>query len=346
MKFAGSGGIILTFKRGSSAVVESTMNGNTTHIKSTAPARFLDVSWLSAFPEEKERLFYGQNVVFEIADIYESSTGKTYADTLTRFNIFQKMVKNSDINWLTIGEDSPYIMKLISLICKQIVKREDDIERQFEKEQKKNDGDDKKQDNDSDDRDDEDKRSDSDSDESYDDMVEYDERLFNHFCNFSNENNEWIAIRSYVSIPLALRQSFITKGNEKKVLDFSKISKLFPYIKRLVLNELDINEMDEEIKNYEISMGEFIKLLKANKQKYKRHLCNLREIILESKHERNGKVCCPNLILVYFCPHFFDFTNRLIQHWRSERIKSIRNSRKRGGKQRCLMNLDWREVIN
>lgn len=262
-------------------MVESTLNGDTNQIKSSSAPRFLDVSWLSAFPEEKERLFYGQNVVFEIADIYEASTGKTYGETLRRFNLFQKMVKNSDVDWLKVGENSPMITKLIKLICLQITKREDIIE---EKKSDYNDDNDEKKKSDDEDMDDDDKSSDSDDDD--DIGMEYDERLFDHFCK--NEHNDWIAIRSYTSIPLPLRQSFITKKG--KIICFDKICKLFPFIKKLVLNELNINFMDQEIKNYEHSMSEFIKFLKINKQKYKRKICNLREIILESKHERNGKI--------------------------------------------------------
>ena len=268
MKFAGSSGIILTFRKGH----------NNNH-----SCRYLDVSWLSAFPEEKERLFYGQNVVFEISDIYEASTGKTYGDTLQRFNIFQNMVKNSDCDWLDIGENSPAILKLVQLISKQIANREEAVRIKYSnnKKQEKN----RKRrrrkrikwmmmmiasSTDSSDDDDDEKE------------MDYDEKLFNHFCN--NQHNEWICIRQYTLIPLILRQSFITKKEEHKILDFIKIVKLFPFVQMVVMNELDICEMDEEIKHYEVSITEFIKFIKMNRSKYKQRISNLSQVILESKH--------------------------------------------------------------
>eukprot|EP01083_Nonionella_stella_P212648 767718_1 len=58
LKFSQGQGIVLEFRRGGKN-------------PSLIP-KYLDVSWLSTFPEEDERLFYGDNIVFEIFDIIET----------------------------------------------------------------------------------------------------------------------------------------------------------------------------------------------------------------------------------------------------------------------------------
>eukprot|EP01084_Bolivina_argentea_P064147 117027_1 len=114
LKFAGTNGIIVTLKRGTSTMV---LSQNQYEHKATYP-KYLDVAWLSAYPEEKERLFYGENLVFQIADIYEMSTKNTYKSSLYRFNIFQRMVKNHNVNWDEISKKC--IIKLVELITNQI----------------------------------------------------------------------------------------------------------------------------------------------------------------------------------------------------------------------------------
>ena len=58
------------------------------------------ISWISAFPHESERLFYGKNIVFNINDIIKSKNHKRNTDQLKILNLFQDMTKNQNINWM------------------------------------------------------------------------------------------------------------------------------------------------------------------------------------------------------------------------------------------------------
>eukprot|EP01084_Bolivina_argentea_P299601 516442_1 len=84
LKFSQGQGIVLEFRRGGKN-------------PSLIP-KYLDVSWLSTFPEEDERLFYGDNIVFEIFDIIETKgdVPRKHKRELRILNMFQKMVKNHD----------------------------------------------------------------------------------------------------------------------------------------------------------------------------------------------------------------------------------------------------------
>ena len=80
---------------------------------SQAP-RFLSVSWLSDFCGEEERLFYGQNVAFDIVNIHEATNLKPHKVELSLFNKFQRLIQNEKIEWET---DQPE--KLVKFIEQQ-----------------------------------------------------------------------------------------------------------------------------------------------------------------------------------------------------------------------------------
>ena len=67
--------------------------------KSTSTPRFLSVSWLSTFPSEDEKLFYGSNVEFQIVNIYEANHLKPYKAELALFNKFQRLIQNEQVEW-------------------------------------------------------------------------------------------------------------------------------------------------------------------------------------------------------------------------------------------------------
>eukprot|EP01084_Bolivina_argentea_P090839 163593_1 len=55
---------------------------------------FLSVAWLSDFPHEKEKFFYGSYVVFKIHNIVQSNDLKSHKSELTMLNKFQQTLEN------------------------------------------------------------------------------------------------------------------------------------------------------------------------------------------------------------------------------------------------------------
>ena len=75
------------------------------------------VRWLSTFPNEDEKLFYGQYVRFEIDDIIEGDTLKQHGPDLTIYNHFQSLINNGFVDWSQLNEKM--ILRLIDLIKTQ-----------------------------------------------------------------------------------------------------------------------------------------------------------------------------------------------------------------------------------
>ena len=80
----GSDGIILTFK----AVPDS-----------DKVSKYLAVDWLSNFPHEKEKLFYGSSIRFAIDNITDGYTLKSHKPELSAFNQFQRLLENQSVEW-------------------------------------------------------------------------------------------------------------------------------------------------------------------------------------------------------------------------------------------------------
>eukprot|EP01083_Nonionella_stella_P272074 922387_1 len=59
--------------------------------------KYLSVCWLSCFPQENEKLFYGAK--FEIFDITEAETHTSHVDELKMFNMSQNTVSNEHVAW-------------------------------------------------------------------------------------------------------------------------------------------------------------------------------------------------------------------------------------------------------
>eukprot|EP01084_Bolivina_argentea_P016840 31450_1 len=89
--FSQEAGIILELKNGN----KDTKNDIISRFASNQP-RYLDVSWLSQFDNEKELLFFGSNIIFEIVDITHREIPK---NTLKRLIMFQRIIKNKSIKW-------------------------------------------------------------------------------------------------------------------------------------------------------------------------------------------------------------------------------------------------------
>eukprot|EP01084_Bolivina_argentea_P137687 242493_1 len=61
--------------------------------------RYVDVSWISDFSHEKEYLYYGDNIIFKIHDIYHNDKGQIPKNTMKQLNLLQRMIENKKINW-------------------------------------------------------------------------------------------------------------------------------------------------------------------------------------------------------------------------------------------------------
>eukprot|EP01083_Nonionella_stella_P016096 45010_1 len=125
-KFSGETGII----------VQLTSDVKHFHDASKIP-KYLNVAWLSSFPNEEETLFYGSHVAFKIHNIYNIASNKwrTHSKELFVFNKFQQLIENEDTTW-TEGdietlikyvthdhiesEATRYSYSLFNHFCKQI----------------------------------------------------------------------------------------------------------------------------------------------------------------------------------------------------------------------------------
>eukprot|EP01084_Bolivina_argentea_P227976 385120_1 len=79
-------------------------------------ARYVDVSWISAFSHERELLFYGDSIVFKISRIYHAEIPN---NTLKQLNILQRIVKNKQFNWDRIEAS---LKKRIKILAKRLEK--------------------------------------------------------------------------------------------------------------------------------------------------------------------------------------------------------------------------------
>eukprot|EP01083_Nonionella_stella_P288014 980326_1 len=86
--------------------------------------KYLPVSWLSCFPEEDEYLFYGEHVVFKIADIYTNDKGlQGHSAELNVLNKLQKVLNGEQVKW---NKDQTDIQMLLSFITHRL-NRDTDI---------------------------------------------------------------------------------------------------------------------------------------------------------------------------------------------------------------------------
>ena len=61
--------------------------------------KYLSVSWLSNYPDEEEKMFYGAFVAFAIHDIIEASTLTNHEDELKMLNKLQNIVEGEEWEW-------------------------------------------------------------------------------------------------------------------------------------------------------------------------------------------------------------------------------------------------------
>eukprot|EP01083_Nonionella_stella_P219453 786110_1 len=192
----GNSGIILTLRSGAKHKNEP-----------TKIPKYLSVSWLSAFPNEDERLFYGAYVVFKITNIHNISDQTqhftSHSGELLMLNQFQKAIQNEDVVW---NDDvmCQMLAKLIELHCNTTDSAEEEAT----------------------------------ADDCKSEVIStYGHSLFKHFCG----NVTWICIRDFRVLPPKLLRAMFTNKDNK--LSMMRILKLFPRIKEIVLNNIELDQM-------------------------------------------------------------------------------------------------------
>eukprot|EP01084_Bolivina_argentea_P076833 139301_1 len=197
------------------------LNSGTKYLNDpTKRAKYLSVSWLSNFPNENEKLFYGFYVMFQITDIIEAKTFRGHAKELLLFNKFQKTIQNQKVIWNDI-KDNKKIQTLVILI-KQ---RNNYIAVNSLK-------------------------------SPY--ITEFGQSLFNYFCD--NPTLTLICIQNFQLLPIALKNALFADDSEKhgNRISLIPISKLFRNTKDLILNELDIQQMTSDAEMYKNAVLDYV----------------------------------------------------------------------------------------
>ena len=192
----GDGGIILKLKPGTSAESD--------------PPKYFDVSCLSQFPHEEEKLFYGSHVNFEIDDIIEAAVNKSHAKEMQMLNKFQRTLQNERIKW----QNNREMDAMAALIRKQ---QNVDIEPGNNNSKAKN---------------------------PY--LTEYGTQLFKYFCDLKKS----VFINDYMSMAKSLKQVLFFVDTQSNKLSLTPMIELFPNIEEIMLTEIDTKDMKKNAKYY------------------------------------------------------------------------------------------------
>ena len=72
------------------------------------------MSWLSAFPNEDEKLFYGLYVRFQISDIIEGKNLQKHSTELKIFNKFEELLNNSRVDWNQNNKKGQRVIEMVT----------------------------------------------------------------------------------------------------------------------------------------------------------------------------------------------------------------------------------------
>eukprot|EP01084_Bolivina_argentea_P112707 200989_1 len=131
--------------------------------------KYLSVSWLSCFPNEDEKLFYGSYVMLQISNITEATNLRHHAKELEMLNKFQKIIQNQIVGW-NKDKDQHMVHALEILITNQQKYRTQPLNDNNQQQQKKS---------------------------TY--ITDYGARLFRFFCH--HQNTTKVCIRHFESLP-------------------------------------------------------------------------------------------------------------------------------------------------
>eukprot|EP01084_Bolivina_argentea_P027809 51668_1 len=237
-QFSNGGGIILSLKSGSGAQQS----------EDTIP-KYLNVSWLSNFPHEDEKLFYGGYEVFKITNIFETASHTGHAKELFMFNKFQQMIQNHKVEWNTKHKlEKKMIKALVTLI-------------EFEQ-----------------------NNNDNSSDEiafpqaiaNNKLITKYGMNLFHYFC--TNNDTTKVEIKNVKSLPSEIYNALFTAKKNNKI-SFIPITKVFKWLKEITLTDLKNGQFTKESKYY----------VDAAMQCIQKSQTKLRKITLQSERVRDRK---------------------------------------------------------
>ena len=178
--------------------------------------KFLSVSWLSCFPNEDEKLYYGSNVHFTIRDIILAKTMRRHRKELVVLNKFQRTVMNRDgkVTWhMDNKQDRKRIEDVAALI----------------KLQTDNKGDEEKE-----------------PASSFHFITDFGAKLFLEFCE--HRNTKEIFIKAFKSLPLPMRTALF--GDNLEQMSFVPFATLFKNASEIELSELRLNQMASEARMY------------------------------------------------------------------------------------------------
>eukprot|EP01084_Bolivina_argentea_P145499 255013_1 len=233
-----NGGIVVTFKRCKE--------------KHLIP-RFMDASWISDFKREKERLFYGENIKFQIVDIIQCSTNKHHKSHLKQYNIFQQLLTNKAIKW---DENHNVIQQMKKVIIPLINQRKN-----------------------------------GDINAKKIEQIEFIEKMFHSFCE--NKTMTSVIIKDFESINMALKTALLMsqsdvidqkENTEPVMLSFIGLSKIFPNCREITFNDLDLQIVTKNGGNYIQAIIQYIEYINENNK-----CSQLRLIIFQSEEDNRGR---------------------------------------------------------
>eukprot|EP01084_Bolivina_argentea_P160844 280063_1 len=285
-EFSRGVGIILTLKCGSEDF------NNTAKIPKS-----LSVSFLSSFPQEDEKLFYGAHIRFRISNIIEATTNKSHSKELKMFNKFQKTVRNGEIKWdENEKQTNKMIDGLVILIKYQINRNECKHSNNNEYKQQQ-----------------------GDKTETY--ITSYGKELFNYFCNNINTSSVWI--NNYKSLPMRLYHALFVDDESKHHISLIPISQLFTHLQEVRLTQLNIRQLTEESKMY---IDAVIHYLNNSDQTL------LQKITIQSKSQRTSK---ENATIQNITKQYFNVFNKFgwniqyeLEYDNTHNLKFIKNQQK------------------
>eukprot|EP01084_Bolivina_argentea_P180738 312236_1 len=244
-------GIILTLKSGSECFNDTSKK-----------TKYLSVSFLSSFPGEDEKLFYGGNVVFQIHNIIEAQTKQGHLNELLMLNTFQRMLKNQNIKWNDESEKMVDALVILIQHVQQINNTNEKKQREFIEQKYE---------------------SPIELNNKY--ITQYGKELFTCFC--SNKNTSTVWIKNYKLLPLKLQTILFDNGGNNdgnaSLLSFMPMTNLFCNLKDIRLNDLNLHQLTKKSKDYLVAVLQYIT------DSSKLEETTLETIIFQSKPQRDRK---------------------------------------------------------
>ena len=245
------------FTKGTGIILEL-MSGAMAGDTANKIPKFLSVSWLSCYPDEDEKLYYGSNVLFSIRDIIEAKTMKRHRKELFLLNKFQQTVMNRDGDVRWDKQDRKRVDDLVSVI-KRHLKTRDDVDE---------------------------KEPDSSPPAKLRLITDFGVKLFREFCEHRNTKEIYIkAFCADSSLPLKMRN--VLFGDVEEQMSFIPITTLFKNAEEIELSELSLNDMASKAPMYVRAMLDFIWHSKDAPA------TSLKKISFKSKQQQKNKVSSP-----------------------------------------------------